>query len=98
MEVARSAGGRCDANFVELGAESFTVRRMPRRILREVDFRFGGREIRGLEQNPETSSRRAQMARSGKKVMQFLSTPGPYVANVANGKVTRYDRQDETGE
>ena len=28
--------------------------------------------MRGLEQNPETASRWAQLARQGKKVMQFL--------------------------
>jgi hypothetical protein len=36
-----------------------------------VDFVLDGNEIRGLEQNPETKSRWAQMARSGEKVMQF---------------------------
>lgn len=54
-----------------------------------MDFEFGGNEIRGLEQNPQTKSRWAQMARSGRKVMQFLSE-GRYVANVADGKVTFY--------
>jgi len=54
-----------------------------------VDFVFDGREIRGLEQNPETKSRWAEMARSGKKVMQFLSA-GRYVANVVDGKITHY--------
>jgi len=38
-----------------------------------VDFVFEGKEIRELEQNPQTKSRWAQIARSGKKVMQFLS-------------------------
>jgi hypothetical protein len=57
--------------------------------LREVDFVIAGSEIRGLEQNPETKSRWAQMARAGEKVMQFLSE-GRYVANVVGGKVTRY--------
>ncbi len=52
---------------------------------------FGGNEIRGVEQNPETRSRWAQMVRSGKKVMQFLSE-GRYVANVAEGKVTFYGK------
>jgi hypothetical protein len=33
----------------------------------------------------------AQLARSGKKVMQFLSE-GRYVANVVDGKVTLYGR------
>jgi hypothetical protein len=54
-----------------------------------VDFKFDGSTIRGLEQNPKAKSRWAQMARSGKKVMQFLSN-GRYVANVVDGKVTRF--------
>ena len=52
---------------------------------------FEGNEIRGLEQNPQTKSRWAEMARSGKKVMQFLSE-GRYVTNVVDGKVTLYGR------
>jgi hypothetical protein len=44
---------------------------------------------KGLEQNPQTKSRWAQLARSGKKVMQFLSE-GRYVANVVDGKVMFY--------
>ena len=52
---------------------------------------FDGNEIRGFEQNPNTDSRWAQLARSGKKVMQFLSE-SRYVANVADGKVTMYGR------
>ena len=54
--------------------------------MRQVDFVFDGNEVRGLEQNPETKSRWAQMARAGKKVMQFLAG-GRYVANVVDGKV-----------
>jgi hypothetical protein len=85
-----------NANFVELGKERYPVRRTPKRGLRQVDFVFDGNEIRGLEQNPETKSRWAQLARSGKKVMQFLSE-GRYVANVADGKVTLYGRRPGTG-
>jgi hypothetical protein len=54
-----------------------------------VDFVFEDNEIRGLEQNPQTKSRWGQMARSGKKVMQFLSE-GRYVANVVDGEVNPY--------
>ena len=78
-----------NAKAVKVGSESYPVRPTPKRGLREVDFAFDGREIRGLEQNPDTKSRWAQMARSGKKVMQFL-TEGRYVANVVDGKVTHY--------
>ena len=85
-----------NAKVVKLGKESYPVRRTPKRGLRQVDFVFDGNEIRGLEQNPDTKSRWAQMARSGKKVMQFLSE-GRYVANVVDGKVTLYGRRAGTG-
>jgi hypothetical protein len=80
-----------NANVVELGTERYPVRRTPKRGLRQVDFMFDGNEIRGLEQNPATNSRWSQMARSGEKVMQFLSE-GRYVANAVDGKVTLYWR------
>ncbi len=76
---------------VELGGRKFPVRQTPRKNLLQIDFTFGGREIRGLEQNPNTKSRWAQMARSGKKVMQFLEA-GRYLANVADGKLTLYGK------
>jgi hypothetical protein len=80
-----------NAKFVVVGTERYPVRLTPKRRLRQVDFVLDGNEIRGLEQNPETKSRWAQMARSGKKVMQFL-TESRYVANVVDGKVTLYGR------
>src|SRR6266478_576933 len=85
-----------NSKTVELGTERFPVRTTPKRGLRQVDFVFEGKEIRGLEQNPQTKSRWAQIARSGKKVMQFLSE-GRYVANVVDGKVTVYGRRAGTG-
>jgi hypothetical protein len=84
-----------NADVVELGAARYPVRRTTKRGLRQVDFVFDGDEIRGLEQNPETKSRWAQMARSGKKVMQFLSE-GRYVANVVDGNMTLYSRRAGT--
>ena len=80
-----------DAPIVMLGAERYPVRRTPARGLRQVDFVVEGKKIRGLEQNPSTNSRWAQMARSGKKVMQFLSG-GRYVAVVVDGKAKLYGR------
>jgi hypothetical protein len=68
-----------------------STQRTPKRGLRQADFVFDGDEIRGLEQNPETKSRWAQLARSGIKVMQFLNE-GRYMANVVDGKVTRYGK------
>jgi hypothetical protein len=79
------------ADAVELGGKRFPVHLTPRKKLREVDFEFRGQPLRGLEQNPRTGSRWAEMARSGAKVMQFLSE-GRYVAVVVDGKVTMYSK------
>jgi hypothetical protein len=57
--------------------------------LREVDFQFDGQTLRGLEQNPNTKSRWAQLASEGKKVMQFLSG-GKYIGVVVDGKLRLY--------
>jgi len=67
----------------------FPVKRTPKSGLRQVDFVVDGEDIRGLEQNPNTKSRWAQLARSGKKVMQFLQH-GRYVANIVDGQLTVY--------
>ena len=80
-----------NANLVELEGRRFPVRRTQRRRLRQVDFEFAGEAIRGIEQNPETKSRWAELARAGQKVMQF-TVGGRYIANVANGKLTWYRR------
>jgi hypothetical protein len=78
-----------NVGVVVQGARRYPVRLTPKSRLRQVDFTFDGNKIRGLEQNLETKSRWAQIARSGKKVMQFLEA-GRYIANVADGKVTLY--------
>ena len=84
-----------NASVVELDGKSYRVLKTPKKGLRQVDFAFDGREIRGLEQNPETRSRWAQMAASGKKVMQFLSR-GRYIGVVAEGKLTVYGKGTST--
>src|SRR5713226_2978773 len=81
---------------VELDGQRFAVRETPRKRLREVDFVFEGQTLRGLEQNPKTESRWAQLARAGHKVMQFLSA-GRYIGNVVDGKVTIYGGKKKTG-
>jgi hypothetical protein len=78
-----------NANLVELEGKRYPVHRTQRLRLRQVDFEFEGQEMRGIEQNPATKSRWAEMARAGKKVMQFTSD-GRFFANVADGKVTLY--------
>ena len=80
-----------NARTITLESGSYPVRRTSRSKLREVDFEFDGQTLRGLEQNPNTNSRWAQLAREGKKVMQFLNG-GKYIANVVDGKVRFYGR------
>jgi hypothetical protein len=82
------------AKTITLGDVNYPVRRSSRSKLREVDFKFGNTALRGVEQNPNTSSRWAKLAREGKQVMQFLSD-GRYLANVADGKVMLYQASRE---
>ena len=78
-------------DVVKLSAESYPVTTIKAKRLRQVAFVFEGNTIMGIEQNPRTKSRWAQMARSGKKVMQFIQDRR-YVAVVADGKVILYGK------
>jgi hypothetical protein len=80
-----------DAGTVKIDGETYQVRSTARRSLKQVDFRFAEMNLRGLEQNPETRSRWAAMAREGKKVMQFLEA-GRYIAVVVDGKAHLYKK------
>jgi hypothetical protein len=74
---------------VELDGDSYPVRKTSKSKLKQIDFRFEDRDLRGLEQNPNTKSRWAKLAREGRQVMQFLEH-GKYVAVVVDGKVHVY--------
>jgi hypothetical protein len=81
-----------EADIVKLGSERYSVTRSKAKRLRQVAFDFDGNTMMGIEQNPKTKSRWAQLARSGKKVMQFIQD-GRYIAVVANGRVTLYGKR-----
>ena len=74
---------------VTLDDASYPIRATAKRKLKQIEFQFDGRLLRGLEQNPDTKSRWAAMATSGKKMMQFLEG-GRYIAVVADGTVHLY--------
>jgi hypothetical protein len=78
-----------NAPRVSLNGQTFAVRKTSGKQLKEVDFELDGISYRGLEQNPTTKSRWAELARSGAKVMQFLQA-GKYVAVVVDEKLTHY--------
>ena len=77
--------------IITVAGDTFSVIATPRHKLKQINFRFDGREFRGLQQNPDTKSRWAEMARSGKKVMQFLEA-GRYLAVVADGKLISFGK------
>jgi hypothetical protein len=83
-----------NAASVNIWGKDFRVRKTSRSKLREVDFECDGDKLRGLEQNPDTRSNWAKLAREGKKVMQFLRD-GKYVANVVDGKVRFYGHSSD---
>jgi hypothetical protein len=65
-----------NATVVKLGGKRYPVRITPKKGLRQVDFIFDGNEIRGLEQNPDTKSRWAVLARSGKVTVRYTDDTG----------------------
>lgn len=76
---------------ITLGGEAYPVRRTAKRGLAQVDFEFEGSIYRGLEQNPQTKSRWAKLARKGAKVMQYLLEER-YIGVVVDGRATIYSR------
>ena len=74
---------------VDLDGETYPIRQTSKSKLKQIDFRFEDRDLRGLKQNPNTKSRWAKLAREGKQVMQFLEH-GRYIAVVMDGKIHLY--------
>lgn len=74
---------------VDLDGETYPVHQTSKSKLKQIDFCFEDRDLRGLEQNPNTKSRWAKMTREGKQVMQFLEA-GRYIAVVVDGNVQTY--------
>ncbi len=72
----------------ELEGVTFPVDRTRARKLRAVQFTCDAHRLDGIEQNPETDSRWAALAREGKRIMQF-SCGRRYFANVSEGHLTR---------
>lgn len=74
---------------VELDGQRWRVTKTRSKRLRTVRFSYGEYELDGIEQNPNTTSRWAALARQGKRIMQF-SFQGRYVGNVCDGELIRY--------
>jgi hypothetical protein len=74
---------------VELAGKSYPVTTTRAKKLRTVRFDYVLYHIDGIEQNPDTGSRWALLAREGKRVMQF-TFGRRYIANVSEGELVRY--------
>ncbi|MGA9058136.1 MAG: hypothetical protein WB763_16675 [Terriglobia bacterium] len=74
---------------IELEGKTYPVTVSKVKGLRMVEFNVGPYRIVGIEQNPKTGSRWAELAREGNRIMQFRCR-GRYVANVCEGKLLRY--------
>ena len=74
---------------VELEGKSYPVTTTRATKLRTVRFEYAPYNIDGIEQNPETGSRWALLAREGKRVMQF-TFGRRYIGNVSEGELVRY--------
>ncbi|HEV2351370.1 MAG TPA: hypothetical protein VG028_16160 [Terriglobia bacterium] len=73
-----------DRPQVELDGKVHKVIYLRAKKLRLVEFDFNDFRRAGIEQNPKTTSRWAELARDGKRIMQFRSQ-GRYIANVCEG-------------
>jgi hypothetical protein len=78
-------------NSVSVGGDSLPVRRTSRQRLKTMAFTVGGHQYQAIEQNPEKPSRWGQLARSGRRVVQFKDAENNrFVAVVVDGEVTFY--------
>jgi hypothetical protein len=67
----------------------YKVTRTRSQGLLTVSFLYMDHLIDGIEQNPQKTSRWAKLAQQGQRIMQF-SCNGRFVANVCEGRLTRY--------
>ena len=78
-----------DKKKIKVERSEFAVAFLRAKKLRMVEFDFGVFRIAGIEQNPKTTSRWAELAKAGLRIMQFRCN-GRYIANVCEGKILRY--------
>jgi hypothetical protein len=81
---------------VDLPDGAYPVTQTRNQGLKMVYFRYGDHRIEGIEQNPLKTSTWAKRASQGERIMQF-SVQGRYVANVAEGALTRYPAWQREG-
>ena len=87
------------AKFAEVAANVMTTpqSRTPVQLLRKTVFKDAGVNIAAIEQNVNTGSYWASLAKAGRQVVQFRpESGGPYIGVAVDGKVTLYNGQAAT--
>ena len=87
---------RDGAETVELEGRTSAVGRTRSQGLRTVAFRYGELQLEGIEQNPNRTSRWAELARQGRRIMQYRHR-GRYIGNVCDGALNRYGAWSSLG-
>jgi hypothetical protein len=83
-------------DVVTLDDQKIRVKRIGQGRLRVVQFRWKGKMLEAIEQNPEKPSRWGQMAREKHQVVQFMDAEThKYVAVSVDGKVREYAHTGE---
>ena len=78
-------------DWVTIGDQKLRVKRIGSGRLRMVQFRWNGKMLEAIEQNPEKASRWAKLAREKHQVVQFMDAEThKYVAVSVDGKVREY--------
>jgi len=74
---------------VELEGKEYPVTMSRAKRVRMTEFGIGPFHVAAIEQNPQTGSHWAALAREGSRIMQ-IRCEGRYVGNVCDGKLIRY--------
>ena len=83
-----------NGEVVVLEDQKIRVKRVGSGQLRMVQFKFNGRVMEAIEQNPEKPSRWGQMAREKHQVVQFRDLEAhQYVAVSVDGAVQEYGKK-----
>jgi len=79
---------------IKLDSQAIPVRRTSSQRLRTVTFTVDGDEYTAIEQNPDKPSRWGQLARAGRKVVQFKHVASNrFIAVAVDGEVREYSRK-----
>jgi len=83
-------------DHVTFGDQKIRVKRIGSARLRMVQFRWSGKMLEAIEQNPEKPSRWGQLAREKHQVVQFMDAEThKYVAVSVDGKIREYAHMGE---